>query len=314
MRVSVSVRADMRARTFSAWALFFALALACMGARIAHAGDVDAPSAAALHARYAALEHQLSHNPFRRPLHLQSSEGPDGVIGDIYARVDFPFETVRGALNNPVDWCDVLILHLNTKYCRASPGSRGAVLKVSVGRKFDEPLYKTHRVNFAYRVSAQTPSYLQVRLNADAGPYSTHDYRIAFEAVPLESGRTFIHLSYSFSYGMAGRLALQTYFATIGRDKVGFAAAGTGSGGQPQYIGGIRGLVERNTMRYYLAIESFLGALSAPPPARLDQRLRAWFAATERYPRQLHEMERGEYLDMKHREVLRQHSDPRPPA
>ena len=58
-------------------------------------------------------------------------------------------------------------------------------------------------------------------------------------------------------------------------------------------------------MRYYLAIEAFLGAESAPPQERLEKRLRAWFAAIERYPRQLHEMERGEYLVMKRREYLR---------
>jgi len=65
-------------------------------------------------------------------------------------------------------------------------------------------------------------------------------------------------------------------------------------------------VVERNTMRYYLAIESYLGALSAPPQTRLEKRLQDWFAASERYSRQLHEMERGEYLEMKRREYQRQ--------
>jgi hypothetical protein len=294
-------------------ALFLAIALLCMGARIGHADDLGATAAASLHARYIGLENRLSHNQFQRPLHLESSETPDSVTGDIYARIDYPFATVLAALNNPDDWCDVLILHVNTKYCRAASGNRGAVLKVSIGRKYDQPLDKAYRVDFAYRVSAQTPNYLQVRLNADAGPFGTQDYRIALEAVPLESGRTFIHFSYSFSYGLAGRLALQAYLATIGRDKVGFAIAGNGSGGKPLYIDGIRGLVERNTMRYYLAIEAFLGAVSAPPQARLEKRLRGWFAATERYPRQLHEMEQGEYLDMKHKEFLRQQSELVPP-
>jgi len=75
----------------------------------------------------------------------------------------------------------------------------------------------------------------------------------------------------------------------------------------------MRGVVERNTMRYYLAIEAFLGALSVPPQARLEKRLRDWFAAAERYPRQLHEKERDEYLKMKRREYLRQQSALRPP-
>jgi hypothetical protein len=59
-------------------------------------------------------------------------------------------------------------------------------------------------------------------------------------------------------------------------------------------------------MRYYLAIEAFLGSLSAPPQARLEKRLRDWFAAHERFPRQLHEISQAEYLEMKRKEYQRQ--------
>ncbi len=294
-------------------ALVFALTLLCPGPRIAHADDADAKSAATLRAKYDGLQNRLSRNQFQRPLYLDSGETSDSVTGDIYARINYPFAAVLAALNNPADWCDILILHVNTKYCRPSSGSQGAVLNVSIGKKYDEPLEKAYRVDFAYRVAAQTANYLQVRLNAEVGPFGTRDYRIVLEAVPLESGQTFIHFSYSYTYGLVGRVALQVYLATIGRTKVGFAVAGTGSDGQPLYIGGIRGLVERNTMRYYLAIEAFLGAASAPPQERLEQRLRGWFAAIERYPRQLHEMEQREYLDMKRKEYLRQQSQLQPP-
>ena len=299
-------------KTSWASALFLTIALLCTGASIAHADDADANSAASLRAKYDGLQNRLDHNRFQRPLYLDSSETSDSVTGEIYARINYPFATARAALNNPGDWCDILILHVNTKYCRAASGSQGAILKVSIGRKFDEPLEKAYRVDFAYRVAAQTANYLQVKLNADAGPFGTRDYRIVLEAVPLESGGTFIHFSYSYTYGLVGRLALQAYLATIGRSKVGFAVVGTRSDGQTLYIGGIRGLVERNTMRYYLAIEAFLGAVSAPPQERLEKRLREWFAAIERYPRQLHEMEQGEYLDMKRKEYLRQQSEFQP--
>ncbi|MCR4298945.1 MAG: hypothetical protein NUV75_09395 [Gallionella sp.] len=309
MPIAVQVHANMTARIYSAVARFSAIVLLCLGAGIAQAGDSDANAAASLRAKYDDLQDRLSRNQFHRPLYLDSSETPDSVTGDIYARVNYPFATVRAGLNNPGDWCDILILHINTKYCRASAGSPGAVLNVSIGRKYDEPLEKAYRVDFAYRVAAQSANYLQVRLNADAGPFSTRDYRIALEAIPLESGRTFIHFSYSFSYGLAGRLALEVYLATIGRSKVGFAVAGTGADGQPLHIGGIRGLVERNTMRYYLAIDAFLEAMSLPPQERLEKRLHEWFTAIERYPRQLHEMEQGEYLDMKRKEYLRQQSE-----
>ena len=145
-----------------------------------------------------------------------------------------------------------------------------------------------------------------MKLNADAGPLGTHDYRIVLEAIPLKNGQTFIHLSYSYAYGLAGRLAMKAYLGTSGSDKVGFTVAGTQDGGQPLYIGGIRGVVERNTIRYYLAIEAFLGALSEPSKTQPEKRFRDWFAASERYPRQLHEMEQGAYLDMKRKEYRRQ--------
>jgi hypothetical protein len=58
-------------------------------------------------------------------------------------------------------------------------------------------------------------------------------------------------------------------------------------------------------MRYYVAIDAFLGALSVPPNARLEKSLQDWFDGIERYPRQLHELGQNEYLDMKRKEHLR---------
>lgn len=293
------------------WALLrlFVIALLCAGTGIAHADVADTNSSRALRAKYAAAEDRLSHNQFQRPLYLDSSETPGGVAGDIYALVNYPFATVGTALSRAGNWCDILILHVNTKYCRASTTSGGSILNVSIGRKYDQPLDKAYQVVFAYRVTANTPDYLQVRLNADKGPLSTRNYRIALEAIPLENGQTFIHLSYSYAYGLVGRLAMEVYLGTIGRDKVGFTVVGAQPDKQPLFIGGVRGVVERNTMRYYLTIEAFLGALSEPPQAQPEKRFRDWFAAIERYPRQLHELERSEYINMKRKEYRRQQGE-----
>src|SRR5204863_912726 len=138
----------------------------------------------------------------------------------------------------------------------------------------------------------------------------TRDYRIVLEAIPIEGDRTFIHLSYSYSTGAMGRMAMQMYLGSAGKDKIGFTVTGTQAGGQPAHVGGMRGVVERNSMRYYLAIEAFLGALSAPQQAQLDKRLRDWFAATERYPRQLHEMDQAQYLELKRKDYQRQQAGP----
>ena len=95
------------------------------------------------------------------------------------------------------------------------------------------------------------------------------------------------------------------YLNTVARAKVGFTVVGKNAGGGVSYVDGLRGLVERNTMRYYLAIESFLGALALPPAAQFEKRISDWFAATECYPKQLHEVESDTYIDMKRKENQR---------
>jgi hypothetical protein len=210
------------------------------------------------------------------------------------------------ALNNPDNWCDVLILHINTKHCQAATDKTGTALMVSIGKKATQPLEEAYPIEFSYRVAALTAKYLEIQLKAEKGPMSTRQYRIQLQAVPVSNGRTFLHMSYSYAYGFSGRLAMQAYLATIGSNKVGFTLTGRQSNAQPEYIGGMRGLVERNTMRYYLAIDAFLGAMAAPPASQLQKRLQSWFTATEQYPRQLRELDRTAYIDMKRSEYQRQ--------
>jgi hypothetical protein len=112
---------------------------------------------------------------------------------------------------------------------------------------------------------------------------------------------------------MLASVAIRSYLATSGRKKVGFSTAGRNSDGQPIYLGGIRGVIERNTMRYYLAIEAFLGAPESTP-AQIEKRLNAWHTDVEQYPLQLHEMDRDTYLAMKHNELMRQQASTTSPV
>ena len=58
-------------------------------------------------------------------------------------------------------------------------------------------------------------------------------------------------------------------------------------------------------MRYYLAVEAYLGTLDAPAAERMEKRLRAFHAGLERYPLQLRELELAEYLAIKRRDASR---------
>jgi hypothetical protein len=263
-------------------------------------------NASGLRARYEALQPQFRQNPFGKPLHLQSTEGSSSVSGDIFAVVRAPFDQAAPALAQASSWCDILLLQFNIKLCRAAAKGEGAQLDVRIGRKFDQPVEQAYKVAFDFRVAAQSKDYVQVRLTADEGPVSTKDYRIVLEAAPLPDGTSFIHLSYAYGFGFAGKLAMQAYLGTSGSGKVGFTQTGKSADGEPELVGGMRGVVERNTMRYYLAIESLLGALGGAPAERFEKASRNWFAGIERYKRQLHEMDEAQYLAMKKKEYQRQ--------
>lgn len=273
--------------------------LACAGAAVAE----DGSAAAALRARYDELAPKLSNNAFGKPLHLASSEASRQLRGDVHAIVDAPFATVDAGFAEAANWCHVLILPFNTKHCMATPDGNG--LTVRIGRKSDQPPEDAYRIDFRYRVDARTPGYFRIGLRADTGPVWTRDYQITLEAIALDASRTFIHLSYAYGFGTMSRLAMQAYLATAGSGKIGFTVVGRDAQGQPIHVGGMLGATERNTMRYCLAVEAYVRSLSAPAESRVQKRLNDWFAATERYPKQLHEMDRGQYLAMKQRETQR---------
>ena len=281
-------------------ALRWLLLCALTAAQAAHAQDGEA-----LRARHVALQASLTKNAYKRAIHIESVHNAGDLRGDIYAVVPQPFAMAGQALQGREHWCDIMMLHLDVKMCHWSTAG-ASTLTVATARKYDQPLESATTAEFGYRVIASTADYLQVQLRADKGPMGTHDYRIVLELVMLDATTSFIHLSYAYSQGFGGRIAMEAYLATLGRDKVGFTVVDRKADGTPVYINNVRGLVERNCMRYFLAVEAFLSAYPLPPGEQLEKRLREWHAGAERYPVQLHEVERDDYLAMKRLEIQRQ--------
>ncbi|MEP7302273.1 MAG: hypothetical protein ABI699_12150 [Caldimonas sp.] len=285
------------ARVFSglAWLLVAALLLPVVA---------TAQDAGSLRGKHASLRDKFATNQFGRPLVIESVQSAGDLRGDVYSIVEHPYATVQQALQSIDHWCDILILHLNVKRCRANDGKK--MLALNVGRKFDQPIEDAYELEFAWKLAASSPDHLMVQLSADEGPLSTRNYRIQVEAIPIDAKKSVIHMSYAYGYGFAAKMAMQTYLATLGRSKVGFTITGRNAEGQPVHIGGVLGLLERNTMRYYLAIDAYLSAYSLPHGEQFEKRIRDWYASTERYAAQLHEMEQADYLDMKRKEMRRQ--------
>jgi hypothetical protein len=284
----------MRACLFTSMALML-LALAI---------PVQAQDAHALRARHAALRAELADNPFGRSLYVESSENSGEHKGAIYAVIEQPFKQVGPALRRAAQWCDVLIVQANVKNCEAS-NAGAETLSIFVARKPADLPDRAYRVDFSYDVPGAGADYLHVALDSPRGPFGTTDYRIRLEAAPLDRNRTFLHLAYSYTLRGASRMGMSMYLASKGRDKVGFSVVDRTPEGRPVYVGGVRGVVERNTMRYYLALEAYLGTLDASAAERMEKRLRAFHAGLERYPLQLRELELAEYLEIKRRDASR---------
>ncbi len=282
--------------------------LACLAALcLPLASRAQADAAAALRASAETLRPQLERNAFGRPLHLQSVEERSRMKGEVHARVMQPFEVLSQALGSAAQWCDVLILHLNVKQCRSAGANQ---LSIRTGRKFDQPLSEAHPLDFTWNLVVQRNDYFEMNMVSPSGPFGTSDYRIEVAAVPLDGKSSFLRMSYAYSHGLAARMAMQAYLATAGASKVGFTALGKRADGSAEYIGGLRGVLERNTMRYYLAIEAYLASATLPVAQQQERRIADWFDATERHALQLHEMERSDYIDMKRKEVARQRQAP----
>ena len=269
------------------------------------AASTQSDEAQTLRSKYTSLAPRLEQNQFSRPLVLDSIEGNDQLKGDIYAVMNFPYTQLKTALSDPVQWCEVLILHFNTKYCRANTDGAQPVLHVNIGKKTPQSLEDSEPIEFKFTVLATSPDYFDIALAAQQGPMGTSDYVITLRAVSLQSSKTFIQLTYSYTTGWTGRVAMRAYLATLGRGKVGFTVAGKDDDGQIKNVGGIRGVIERNTMRYFLAIDSYMDSMAEPKDAQFEKRLHSWFSATEQYARQLHEMSWDQYVEMKFAEHAR---------
>lgn len=268
---------------------------------LAGAGAAQDNSAAALASHYASMRSQLEASALGVPATVVSTEDGDLVRGEVYAVLAQPFDLVSARLAMPRDWCRIVLLHLNIKAALHERTANQDWLTFYSGRKFYESPDQAYPLRFAFRAVDARADHLDVDLRAPSGPMGTSDYRITLGAIPVAQG-SFVRFTYSYRTSMMSRLAMSTYLATLGQGKVGFTVVGKGADGKPEYVAGRRGIVERNAVRYYLAIQAYLEGQALPPAQRFEHDLGRWFDLTERFALQLHELDRAEYLQGKRQE------------
>lgn len=296
--------------------------LLCLGSFPSMAGNANASLSRAdlghdgLLSRYRQLAPLLQDNQYGVPLYIQSRFGDTTAQGDVYAVVKHRFATVADNLNTPGQWCDVLLLHINVKGCdlgnlenTADRPQQEGDLTLYVGRNYFQTPDEAHEMSYKFAAKANDGDYIQVDLTALDGPLGTSNYRLIFEAVPFNDNESFIHFKYAYQYGFMARLALDGYLATLGRNKVGFSVKGYDKNHEPLYVKGLQGIVERNSMRYFIAIRSFLDTASLEPQ-QWSTRIDRWNSLAKRFERQLVEVRDNAYLETKTQEFTTREIDP----
>lgn len=302
----LNFRALTRRIIIQACIVFVALATVLSWRCTVQAAEHLSSAGNVLLSKYPEIKTKLEKNQFGIPVYLESKEEYSSLHVDVYGIIDYPFDGVRDALQSPSNWCDITSLLFNIKACTYRKVSDQWLLTLYSGRKYYQHPKDAYKLDFRFRIAALQPEYMDIALTAKKGPLLTRDHRIRIEAVPLDKGRTFIHFSYDYSYGVLARAAIKSYYATIGRDKKGFSLVATGKKSDPVYVGGVRGSVERNAVRYYFAIQAYMDSLDIPWNQRVEKRTNRWYDLTARFPRQLYEMDKVEYLANKRREHTNQ--------
>jgi phospholipid/cholesterol/gamma-HCH transport system substrate-binding protein len=241
------------------------------------------------------IEKELEKSPSAVPFHIESSVSNDASLVDVYGTMEYPFDSVQSEFLIPTNWCEILLPNINVRACTYTKVNDTWLLNDYKVNEFAEPLKDAYQMKFEYHVSELQSRYFHILLNAPEGPFHTKDHRVELEAIPLDQGRTFIHLRYSFRYGALVFLALKLF----GGGKTGFTVVGTDSNGNPVYVGGLKGEVERTVVCYYIANLAYMDTLKVPAEQRFEKRISRWYDLASRYKKQLIQMEKEEYFASK---------------
>lgn len=224
----------------------------------------------------------------------------DGMLGaEVTSILPYPFATAATTLANVENWCQFMPLHFNIKACIYETDQQGEMVTLYSGRKTYQTPDSSHKLTYRVVKHEEGDGQFALLLLADSGPAGTRDYRIEVNALQVSEG-TLLHISSSYRPSMTSSLLTHTYLSTLGRDKVGFTRIEQDGVMRP--VQGMRGVIERNVMRYQIAMNTFLTTQSLPATSRHEAALKRWFEENERYPHQLHEMSEKEYLEIKQRE------------
>lgn len=233
------------------------------------------------------IEHALIKQPF--PIQVESEASDESSRVAISAVIPVSFAELSDFYRDDQRWCRGFFANVYVKACYKKPQQV---------RLFYDNNDEYHALDdafrFDYKVENQSldASHLLISLISKDGPLGTHDYLLQLEAEPYAESKSIIRLVYKNSYGFVARSALYIYLKTLGSDKIGFSHD---ADGKP--IQGIRGILERNAMRYVLSLSAYF--MNRQPGKPLQTTLKNWHDYASLFQKQLQEIPWADYRQLK---------------
>ena len=207
---------------------------------------------ASLQTRYLQFKQELKNSKFETPIYIQSHNSKYVHRGEVYGLVKNPnvtFDDLRSAFTRLENWCDFIPLHLNVKSCTYYRKNDASYLTFYVGGKYYDSPDNVYEVRYRFRVIKKDDDYFKVLLTAPKGPSGTRDYRLQLDAMRT-NGTVCYRVISSYRPSAFSRFGTKFYLNTAGSHKVGFSVVGVDDAGKPIYVRGIKGIIERNVIRY----------------------------------------------------------------
>lgn len=235
------------------------------------------------------------------PLRIQSHEQDRRLRVNVFGIVSHPYSRVVAILSKPAVMCDFLILNMNVKTCTYRQAGQRAEMMIYVSGKRYSPLFLALEISPYFELQKKNNKYMRVLMASRKSEWGLKEYSVVVEATPYGES-TLVRFTSQYHASRVNMAATAVYLKTFARSKVGFTVVSQNQRGEPQFVGGMRGVIERNAVRSYLALQAYLETASVPAEQRFETRLRRWFNLTDAYPRQLREMQWQSYLSNKRRE------------
>lgn len=233
------------------------------------------------------------------PLYVDTRVEGSFVRAQVHGLLAQPYEVVAGALRDGRQWCEIALAHFAVKACTAQAQAAATQLTMYFGRRHYQAPEQARALSYELRIDEQRPDYLRarfVRLEEERDG-TTDPFRL--EVAALAGGGTLMAVTYANELSPLMRALAAAYFATFGRHKIGFSLVPAGRAGAGEPVRGMVGAIERNVVRGYFAIEAYFATRDEPAATRFERQAAHWFDLTERYPEQLRELSREEYLAAK---------------